>query len=74
MTTVREVVDAAILRFNPEAPFGPASRIEAIGLDSMDRVELVMWLENRLGISLPDDAAEGTVAELVRAVEEAVGR
>lgn len=72
MTTAREAVDAAILRFKPEVPFNERSRIEAIGLDSIDRVELLMRLEHRLGISLPDDATEGTVADLVRKVEEAL--
>lgn len=64
MTAARLAVEAAIKHVGAGTPFAD--------LDSLDRVELVMWLEARLGISLPDDAAEGTVAELVRAVEEAL--
>ena len=66
MTAARLAVEAAIQHVGGGTPFAD--------LDSLDRVGLVMWIEAELGISLPDDAADGTEAELVRKVEEVLGR
>ena len=45
-----------------------------LGADSLDRVELVMNIEDEFGISIPEDQAEkiATVGDAVKFVEEMV--
>lgn len=40
-----------------------------LGFDSLDRVELVMELEEKFGITFPDDVQIETVKELVETIE-----
>ena len=61
------------------APHGPALRPESnleldLGLDSMERVELLSTLEHEFGVGVPDEVAQGilTVRNLVDAIEPAV--
>lgn len=46
--------------------------IEDLGADSLDVVELVMALEEKFDIEIPDEAAEGiqTVADAIKYIEE----
>jgi acyl carrier protein len=46
---------------------------EDLGADSLDVVELVMALEEKFDIEIPDESAEGiaTVADAVKFIEEA---
>ena len=45
-----------------------------LSADSLDRVELIMEIEDEFGISIPEDAAEKivTVGDAVKFVEEMV--
>ena len=45
-----------------------------LSADSLDRVELIMEIEDEFGISIPDDLAEkiSTVGDAIKFVEEAV--
>ena len=45
-----------------------------LSADSLDRVELIMEIEDEFGISIPEDAAEkiSTVGDAVKFVEEMV--
>ena len=45
-----------------------------LGADSLDRVELIMEIEDEFGISIPEDLAEkiSTVGDAVKFVEEKV--
>ena len=45
-----------------------------LSADSLDRVELIMEIEDEFGISIPEDAAEkiATVGDAVKFVEEMV--
>jgi len=47
--------------------------VEDLGADSLDVVELVMALEEKFDIEIPDEAAESitTVADAVKYIEEA---
>ena len=47
------------------------SLTDDIGADSLDVVELLMDLEDELGIKIPDDAVQGvtTVGELAEVIE-----
>lgn len=45
---------------------------EALGLDSLDLVELTMLVDERLGVEIPDDRLEdiATLDDAVRVVDE----
>ena len=49
-----------------------ASFIDDLGADSLDTVELVMALEEKFGIEIPDEDAEkmSTVGEAIKYLEE----
>ena len=56
-----------------EGEIKPESRfIEDLGADSLDVVELVMALEEKFDIEIPDDQAESilTVADAVKYIED----
>jgi acyl carrier protein len=42
-----------------EARIAPEATFEAMGLDSLDIVSLVMALEDRLGVEIPETAFDG---------------
>jgi acyl carrier protein len=46
--------------------------VEDLGADSLDVVELVMALEEKFDIEIPDDVAEGikTVADAIKFIED----
>lgn len=52
----------------PEATFA-----QDLGADSLDTVELIMEFEKELGITIPDDQAEGikTVGDAIAYIENA---
>ena len=56
---------------SPEASF-----IDDLGADSLDTVELVMALEEKFGIEIPDEEAEKmkTVGDAIKYLEEKVGQ
>ncbi|MEK6796655.1 MAG: acyl carrier protein [Spirochaetota bacterium] len=49
-----------------------SSFVDDLGADSLDTVELVMELEKKFGIEIPDEAAEKikTVGDAVKYIEE----
>ena len=49
-----------------------ASFIDDLGADSLDTVELVMALEEKFGVEIPDEDAEkmSTVGEAIKYLEE----
>lgn len=49
------------------------STFEALGVDSLDTVEMVMELEESLGIELELEKKVETVGELVSIIEEKMG-
>ena len=60
------------LGVKPEEVTPAASFIDDLGADSLDTVELVMALEEKFGIEIPDEDAEKmrTVGEAVKYIEE----
>lgn len=62
-----EKLEVQASEVTPEASF-----IDDLGADSLDTVELVMELEEKFGIEIPDEDAEKitTVGEAVRYIEE----
>ncbi len=68
---VKEVV-VEQLNVGPDEVKEESKFIEDLGADSLDVVELVMALEDKFDIEIPDDQAEGiaTVADAIKFIEE----
>lgn len=64
---VKEVV-CRQLKANPEEVKSETSFVEDLGADSLDSIELVMVLEDKYNIEIPDEDAEGmeTVNDVVQ--------
>ncbi len=69
---VKEVV-AEQLGVNIDEIKEDSKFVEDLGADSLDVVELVMALEEKFDIEIPDESAENiaTVADAVKFIEEA---
>ncbi|HGZ70253.1 MAG TPA: acyl carrier protein [Nitratifractor sp.] len=69
---VKEVV-AEQLGANLDVIKEDSKFVDDLGADSLDVVELVMALEEKFDIEIPDESAEGiaTVADAVKFIEEA---
>ena len=69
---VKEVV-VEQLNVNPDEVTLEADFVEDLGADSLDVVELVMALEEKFEIEIPDEDAEGikTVKDVVEYIEKA---
>jgi acyl carrier protein len=68
---IKEVV-VEQLNVNPDEVKMESKFVEDLGADSLDVVELVMALEEKFGIEIPDDQAEKiqTVGDAVKYIEE----
>ena len=68
---VKEVV-VEQLNVNPDEVKLESKFVEDLGADSLDVVELVMALEEKFNIEIPDDQAEKiqTVGDAVQYIEE----
>jgi acyl carrier protein len=68
---VKEVV-VEQLNVNPDEVKMESKFVEDLGADSLDVVELVMALEEKFNIEIPDDQAEKiqTVGDAVKYIEE----
>ena len=67
---IRDVVSEQ-LDVKPEEIEAQSSFIDDLGADSLDTVELIMALEERFGIEIPDEDAEKmqTVSDVVKYIE-----
>lgn len=56
----------------PSSSVTDSARLEDLGADSLDRIELVMLFEEELGIDISDDALDEatTVGQVVQYIEE----
>jgi len=68
---VKEVV-VEQLNVNPDEVKEESKFVEDLGADSLDVVELVMALEEKFGIEIPDEDAEKiqTVGDAVKYIED----
>ena len=53
--------------------FTPEPTFESLGIDSLETVEMVMELEEELGVELELEEKVATIGELVKFVEKCVG-
>jgi len=69
---VKEVI-VEQLNVSPEEVKPEANFVEDLGADSLDVVEMIMALEERFGIEIPDSEAENikTVQDVVDYIEKA---
>ena len=56
-----------------DAALKPGDNFTDLGFDSLDRVELVMAIEEKFDITFPDDIKVETVDELIAKIEELMG-
>jgi acyl carrier protein len=74
MALFEEVVEVVVEQLSVDA--GEVKEdskfVEDLGADSLDVVELVMALEEKFDIEIPDDVAEGiaTVSDAMKYIEE----
>jgi acyl carrier protein len=68
---VKEVV-VEQLNVNPDEVKEDSKFVEDLGADSLDVVELVMALEEKFDIEIPDEEAEkiATVADAIKFIED----
>ena len=68
---VKEVI-VEQLNVSPEEVKPEANFVEDLGADSLDVVEMIMALEERFGIEIPDNEAENikTVQDVVNYIEK----
>lgn len=74
MALIDEVKEVVVeqLNVNPDEVKEESKFVEDLGADSLDVVELVMALEEKFDIEIPDSDAEGiiTVADAMKYIEE----
>jgi len=74
MSVAQEVKEIVVeqLGVDPAQVTDEASFIEDLGADSLDTVELVMALEEKFGLEIPDEEAEKitTVGQAIKYIEE----
>jgi acyl carrier protein len=74
MSVAQEVKEIVVeqLGVDPAQVTDDASFIDDLGADSLDTVELVMALEEKFGLEIPDEEAEKitTVGQAIKYIEE----
>lgn len=73
--TTRALVLTVLETFTTREQLTDQDTLEALGLDSLDRVQLAIDLERRLGIDIPDPELDQwtTVGDVVTGVQTRVG-
>lgn len=56
-----------------QAVVKPDATLSTLGLDDLDEVEILMELEDEFGVTLPEDVAGQTVAEICTLVRNQMG-
>lgn len=74
MSVAQEVKEIIVeqLGVDPAQVTDEASFVDDLGADSLDTVELVMALEEKFGLEIPDEEAEKitTVGQAIKYIEE----
>lgn len=67
LATLKEIVDDYK---GEDVALGAETTFDDIGFDSLDKVELMMQVEEKFGVELGDDLVVNTVGELVAKIDE----
>lgn len=69
---IKQIV-AENLGVEPKAVTPEAALLDDLGADSLDIIELVLYVEEEFGVEIPDEVSDGilTVKDLIEAVEAA---
>lgn len=73
MDTLKTICDVICARFDlTEASLNEDTTWEEIGADSIDLVDLISELEEKCGVSIPDEAIDDlrTVGDVARLIDE----
>ena len=68
MDILKELNDIAV-EYRGEGDLKLGDNFSDLGFDSLDKVELVMAIEDKFGITFPDDIQVNTVDELIDAIK-----
>jgi acyl carrier protein len=72
MNTLESIQDILIKEYSlTRAQLAPDAQLAALGVDSLGLIELMFLVEERLGVTLPDDKAPtlNTVGDLVTYID-----
>lgn len=71
---IQEII-ARVLKIEPELITLEKSFEDDLGADSLDRVEIIMQLEDELGVEIPDEVAENikTVGDALEEIRKVNG-
>ena len=71
---IQEII-ASVLKIEPELITLEKSFEDDLGADSLDRVEIIMQLEDELGVEIPDEVAENikTVGDALEEIRKVNG-
>ncbi|MBQ7247891.1 MAG: acyl carrier protein [Lachnospiraceae bacterium] len=71
---IKEII-ADVLQISPDDVTPEKEFEKDLGADSLDRVEIIMNLEDALGIQVPDEAAEviTTVGDAIEQIQKLIG-
>lgn len=71
---IQEII-ADVLKIEPEQITPEKSFEDDLGADSLDRVEIIMQLEDELGVEIPDEVAENikTVGDAMEEIRKVNG-
>ncbi len=72
MDILKELNEIAKEYRGADAVLNAGDNFADLGFDSLDKVELVMAIEDKFDITFPDDIAVNTVDELVEKIAELI--
>lgn len=70
MTTLEQLKEIVNEYKGEELSVSPESTFDDLGFDSLDKVELMMQVDEKFGIELGDDIVVNTVADLIAKIDE----
>ena len=73
MDILKKLQDIVCEYRNEQIELKPETTFDDLGFDSLDKVELLMKLEEEFGFQFPDDIQVGAVSELIDVIKAHLG-